>query len=412
MAELTSSRLALCAGLARSGGLLLLVVLAILLLARAALADRPRVVDVRLDSQTQRTVVALMVDAPVDFRVFTLPDPYRLVIDLPAVDWRTPQSQLQRAARQSGLVEGVRYGQFRGGTLRIVFDLTRPVAVERVGLEAHGRHQALTLRWRPASGYRSQRFGDFREAPIPRPRPGARREPPTPPLIVIDPGHGGIDPGAIGRRNTMEKHITLAVSRQLARALKGTGRYRVALTRADDRFLALRERMGFARQLDADLFLSIHADSAVNPKAQGLSVYTLSGQASDAEAAALARQENKADVIGGFDLTDEQADVVSILINLAQRETRNQSVRFANQLVQTMVLRVPVLERPHRQAGFAVLKAPDVPAALIELGFLSHPEEERLLLSDGHRRAIVAGIVAAVDAFFANRVGSFAATGG
>ena len=198
----------------------------------------------------------------------------------------------------------------------------------------------------------------------------------------------------------------------MARALKGTGRYRVALTRADDRFLALRERMGFARRLDADLFLSIHADSAVNPKAQGLSVYTLSGKASDAEAAALARQENKADVIGGFDLTDEQADVVSILINLAQRETRNQSVRFANQLVQTMVLRVPVLERPHRQAGFAVLKALDVPAALIELGFLSHPEEERLLLSDGHRRAIVAGIVAAVDAFFANRVGSFAATGG
>ena len=196
------------------------------------------------------------------------------------------------------------------------------------------------------------------------------------------------------------------MAKRLATALKATGRYRVVLTRNDDRFLPLRERTRIARRHGANLFLSLHADSALRSEARGLSVYTLSDQASDEEAGALAKRENKADVLGGLNLTDEQPDVVSILIDLAQRETKNRSVRFANQLVQTMVLRVPLLDRPHRQAGFAVLKAPDIPAALIELGFLSHPEEERLLLSGKHRSAIIEGIVAATDNFFVERWGS------
>ena len=211
----------------------------------------------------------------------------------------------------------------------------------------------------------------------------------------------GVDPGTIGRRGTHEKTVTLAMAKRLEKALLATGRFRVALTRRDDRFLPLRERTRIARRQGASLFVSLHADSALHPEARGLSVYTLSDKASDREAAALAKQENQADTLAGFSLADEQPDVVSILIDLAQRETKNRSVRFANQLVQTMVLRVPLLERPHRQAGFAVLKSPDIPAVLVEVGFLSNADEERLLLSDNHRGAIADGIVAAIENFFA-----------
>ncbi|MCA8928223.1 MAG: N-acetylmuramoyl-L-alanine amidase [Alphaproteobacteria bacterium] len=382
-------------------GLWLCLLAGSILPAAGAMA-RPQVLDVELVQQGPASTVQLMVDANVGYRAFTLASPLRLVVDLPAVDWRAPESQLERAARQSRQVKAVRWGLFREGTLRIVFDLAGPIRVESVALRPHGRRYALELQWRADRTYRAQEFGNFREVPIPPPRPTRHSRQPRP-LVVIDPGHGGVDPGALGRHNTLEKSVTLAVAQQLARALRDTGRYRVVLTRNNDRFLPLRERMHIARRLDADLFLSLHADSAIDPRARGLSVYTLSDQASDAEAAALAKQENRADAIGGLDLSDEQPEVVSILIDLAQRETKNQSVRFANQLIQAMVLRVPVLDRPIRHAGFAVLKAPDVPAALIELGFLSHPQEERLLLSAKHRAAIIDGIVAATDSFFADR---------
>ena len=190
------------------------------------------------------------------------------------------------------------------------------------------------------------------------------------------------------------------MAKRLEQALLATGRFRVGLTRRDDRFLALRERTRLARQLGGRLFISLHADSAPEPNAKGLSVYTLSDKASDREAAALARQENQVDTLGGVTLADERPEVVSILIDLAQRETKNRSVRFANQLVQTMILRVPLLERPHREAGFAVLKSPDIPAVLVELGFLSNPGEERLLQSDQYGDAIVDGIVAAIENYF------------
>jgi len=289
--------------------------------------------------------------------------------------------------------------------------LTQPISVQDVSLRPHGQRYAVVLRWQSTKQYRPQRFGDFRAAPIPPPRP-IRNKPQPLPLIVIDAGHGGVDPGTRGRQNTVEKDVTLAVALQLAKVLRNTGSYRVALTRSDDRFLRLRERVRIAKRLDADLFVSLHADSASDPRAKGLSVYTLSERASDGEAAALAQQENKADLIGGMDLTDERPDVISILIELAQRETRNQSMRFANQLVQALVVRVPLLEHPYRQAGFAVLKAPDVPAVLIELGFLSHPAEERLLRSTQHRASIIEGIVAAMDNFFAGRQRGIAAADG
>ncbi len=360
---------------------------------------RPQISDVQLASGAGGNALRFVVDEPIDFRLFTLAAPLRLVLDLPAVDWRPPPAQLDRVARQSQIVRNVRHGEFGGGTQRIVFDLASPLQVVQAGLQPHGAKFALTVRWLPSRTYSDQRYGDFRAVPIPPPRPG-QSKPVEKPLIVLDPGHGGVDPGATGRRGTQEKFVTLAMAKRLEQALLATGRFRVGLTRRDDRFLALRERTRLARQLGGRLFISLHADSAPEPNAKGLSVYTLSDKASDREAAALARQENQVDTLGGVTLADERPEVVSILIDLAQRETKNRSVRFANQLVQTMILRVPLLERPHREAGFAVLKSPDIPAVLVELGFLSNPGEERLLQSDQYGDAIVDGIVAAIENYF------------
>jgi N-acetylmuramoyl-L-alanine amidase len=364
---------------------------------------RGQVSDVHLTSVTEGRAIRLVVDEPVDFRLFTLSAPLRLVLDLPAVDWRPPPAQLVRVARQGQIFEDVRHGEFSGGTQRIVFDLASPLKVVQAGLVPHGSKFALIIRWLPSDVYWPQRFGDFREVPIPRARPNPAK-PIEKPLIVLDPGHGGVDPGAIGRRGTREKNVTLAMAKRLEKALLATDRFRVGMTRTDDQFLPLRQRTRIARQLGGSLFVSLHADSAPEANARGLSVYTLSDKASDREAEALAKQENQVDSLGGVSLANERPEVVSILIDLAQRETKNRSVRFANQLVQTLILRVALLERPHREAGFAVLKSPDIPAVLVELGFLSNPAEERLLQSDQYGNAIVDGIVAAIENYFGTDV--------
>ncbi|MBO6946684.1 MAG: N-acetylmuramoyl-L-alanine amidase [Rhodospirillales bacterium] len=220
-------------------------------------------------------------------------------------------------------------------------------------------------------------------------------------VIVIDPGHGGVDPGAIGVSGIYEKHITLAAARDLKRYLEATGRFDVKLTRDRDIFIRLRGRIERAREMKADLFISLHADTIRNRGVRGLSLYTLSERASDKEAAQLAERENKADLIAGIDLTHESAEVTNILIDLAQRETMNQSAKLAALLVDELDGRVNILRNPHRFAGFAVLKAPDIPSVLIELGFLSNKEDERQLRSKSHRRKLAQSIAGAVDRYFA-----------
>ncbi len=219
-------------------------------------------------------------------------------------------------------------------------------------------------------------------------------------LIVIDPGHGGPDPGTIGANGTYEKHVTLAMAKELKRQLEQTGRYKVVLTRERDIFLRLRDRVAFARESSADLFMSIHADSIADGSARGPSVYTLSEKASDREAADLAEKENKADVIAGIDLSHETPEVGSILIDLAQRETMNRSAHFAAGMIGEIRKETTVLRNTHRFAGFAVLKAPDVPSVLVELGFLSNPADEKALLSRAHRTKLAQAIVRATDRFF------------
>lgn len=220
------------------------------------------------------------------------------------------------------------------------------------------------------------------------------------PLIVIDPGHGGIDPGAVGN-GTMEKAITLAVAKALQKELEATGQFRALLTRDKDVYLPLRDRFRVARENGAELFISLHADSHANAKTRGASVYTLSEKASDTEAAALAAKENKSDVIAGVDLTHESPVVSGILIDLAQRETINLSARFAKILVNSLKSDTLMLGKSHRFAGFAVLKAPDVPSVLLEMGYISSDEDQQLLTSKKHQRRLAQAITRAISSFFA-----------
>lgn len=220
------------------------------------------------------------------------------------------------------------------------------------------------------------------------------------PVVVIDPGHGGVDPGAIGVSGIYEKYITLAVARELKASLERNGRYKVYLTRDRDIFIRLRDRVAIARQYNADLFISLHADSVANPQLKGLSVYTLSQNASDSEAQALADKENKADLIAGIDLSHESADVANILIDLAQRETMNRSAGFAGGVVDEVGREQTLLGNTHRFAGFAVLKAPDVPSVLVEMGYLSNEAEERNLRQPEYRVKLAKGLSRAVDRFF------------
>jgi N-acetylmuramoyl-L-alanine amidase len=220
------------------------------------------------------------------------------------------------------------------------------------------------------------------------------------PTIVLDAGHGGKDPGAVGPNGTMEKDVNLQMAKQLKALLEATGRYKVVLTRTDDRLLPLRQRIEIARAAKADLFISLHADHNEKTNLRGASVYTLSETASDAEAAAVAARENKDGVITGVDLTSQSPMVTSILIDLAQRETKNLSARFASLLTDKLAERTLVLRDSHRFAGFVVLKALDVPSVLVELGYLSNREDEAALRSKRHRRVVAKAIRDAIDRYF------------
>jgi N-acetylmuramoyl-L-alanine amidase len=235
------------------------------------------------------------------------------------------------------------------------------------------------------------------------PRPARKPAPPWRrlPVVVIDPGHGGIDPGAISPDGVYEKDIVLAAARDFAHQLWATRRFRVVMTRRDDVFVPLRERVARARAAHADLMLSIHADELPNTALRGLSVYTLSAKASDREAAALAHSENGADVVDGINLAHEPPLIGQILFDLARRRTNNLSLSLARSIVGECGRYVPLLEHPQRAAGFVVLTAPDIPSALVELGNLSNSLDDRLLQEPAYRRKLAHALVLGIDAYFA-----------
>jgi len=221
------------------------------------------------------------------------------------------------------------------------------------------------------------------------------------PTVVIDPGHGGVDPGAISPDGIYEKNIVLPIAWDFARQLAATRRYRVVLTRSVDEFIPLRDRVDRARAWHADLFLSIHADTLPDPGLRGLSVFTLSTQASDREAAALGVSENRSDLVGGIKLSRQPREVGGILMDLTRRQTGNLSIAFARALVDQLAREAALLDNPQRSADFAVLTAPDIPSALVELGCLSNPQEERLLQQRTYQQKLARGLVRAVEAYFA-----------
>lgn len=233
-----------------------------------------------------------------------------------------------------------------------------------------------------------------------------RRPPPPLPLVMLDPGHGGKDPGAIGVTGTYEKHIAFAAAEELQRNLNRAGRCRVELTRGRDVFIPLQDRVAIAQRRDARLFLSLHADALSDPGVRGASIYTLSDTASDAQTAALARRENSADRFGGPSFRNMPPAVASILGSLVRRETREGSVRIARHLVDAMRPAdgqpgVKLLTHPTRHAGFMVLRAADIPSALVEMGFMSNSQDEAALRHPEYRARVAAVLAQAVEGFLA-----------
>jgi N-acetylmuramoyl-L-alanine amidase len=329
-------------------------------------------------------------------RLMPLTAPDRLAIDFPTLN---AQGLALPSNYQGALITRVRVGQFNASTTRIVMDLNAPVRVKGAYAVAP---DARERRWRYVLDL--QAMGAVKPSPTvasANPEP-AQPAPPTKrkPRIVIDAGHGGQDPGAIGTKGTREKDVTLRYARALRQALLRTGKYEVILTRDSDRFIALGARVNIARKAKGDVFISLHADSNPRPEARGFSVYTLSENASDAEAEALAAQENKSDIIGGLDLGVQDEEVASILIDLVQRETMNKSSFLADTVVKHAHPKITRLPNTHRFAGFRVLKAPDIPSILIELGFLTNAQDERVLNSREFEGLLTQSIEQALTHYF------------
>jgi N-acetylmuramoyl-L-alanine amidase len=231
--------------------------------------------------------------------------------------------------------------------------------------------------------------------PIPTPAPAPKFH-----TVVIDAGHGGVDPGCIGHTGTYEKDVVLSTAQMLARQLEVTKRFKVFMSRSDDTFVPLTERVTRARAHGADLFVSIHADALPEPSMRGASVFTLSEKASDREAAAVAERENSSDQVAGINFGTQDPEVNDILFDLARRQTNNLSIRLAQQLVTELGQRVALLRNTHRSAAFVVLKAPDVPSALVEIGCLSNHDEERALRQASYRQSVSAALYRSVTDYF------------
>ena len=381
-------------------------------------SDFPVASDARLAGDAKQTRFVLDLDKTIQFRAFALADPYRVVVDIPQVSFQLPAGT---GTAGRGLIKAFRYGLVMPGGSRIVFDLTGPARISHsyvldaangqpprlvLELEEVDRTafvQSLAVESRPEL---QSAIVDAADAAVPA---EAAAPPAAPadlrPVVVIDPGHGGIDNGTQASGES-EKSLVLGFGLALRDRLEKGGKYRVVMTRTDDTFIPLAERVRIARNQSAALFVSIHADALPRGEgdAQGATIYTLSDRASDVEAERLAEAENKADAIGGVNLTEEPTDVADILIDLAQRETRTFSNRFARLLMGEMKNTVRMHKRPLKSAGFKVLKAPDVPSVLVELGYVSNKGDLEHLVSDSWRSRTVGSMAQAVDAFFAERI--------
>lgn len=457
----------------------MLWVVGLCLLMNGAVQAGESIQGLRLDDNSNKTRIVLDLSDRLPYSFFTLADPYRVVIDLPEVEW---SARSRSANSNAGLVSGYRFGLFQSGNSRFVLDLQQPgkitnafyrdtvtgtgrtksrtsqLVIDLVRTEREsflktagfkGRTTPSVTAKLPASspvavpsmpGVKPPASTTMPKAPyvgaetdaktniaafLPPPNPRRAHPPvtedirPSPPavkpaspagvtlkpvrVIVIDAGHGGVDPGAITANGVYEKTIVLDTARRLQALLSRDGRYKVLMTRDSDVFVRLGDRVQIARNSEADLFISVHADALLTRKVRGASVYTLSEQASDKEAELLAAKENNSDMIAGIGIGDETDELVkTILIDLAQRETTNKSVYFAKLLLPELSDAGALLKNSHRYAGFRVLKAPDVPSVLVELGLLSNNTDARVLTSTAGRQRLAEALKQAIETYFRN----------
>jgi len=325
-----------------------------------------------------------------DYDAFLLDNPNRLVIDV-----KNARVDGKPKIAKNKLVEEVRFGDLVATKgKRIVFTLKGGANIKKKFiLEPSGQSS-----WRLVIDLNTESVASYAPKAVSSNNTvsNVKRKK----IVVLDPGHGGKDPGAIGRSyKTYEKNITLLMGKELKRQLEDKG-FKVFLTRSTDIFIPLRRRVDIARKYHADLFISIHADSTVNRKAQGFSIYTLSEKASDKEAEALAERENKADIIDGMDFSDNSPEINDVLISLSQNDSRNKSSKFATYVVNEVKRNVKLVSNAHKFAGFAVLKAPDVPSVLLEMGYLSNYTEEKQLRNPKYRKNLATYMTKAVERYF------------
>ncbi len=347
----------------------------------------------------------------VEIRAFALDDPYRVIIDLPDVSFQMPAG-LDKEPR--GLIKAYRYGLFAPGKSRIVIDVNGPFLIDKAFVLDARDSQPARLVVDLIATDRDKFLKALSANPAPAqvttvsvPAAEAPQLPSGKPIIVIDPGHGGVDPGTTSSSGVTEKDVVLAFAKVLKSKLEADGHYDVLLTREDDTFLPLRDRVTFAQKKGASLFLSIHADYFPQEidKTTGATIYTLSEQASDEEARALAAKENFSDALAGIELPSDSDEVLAnILIDLAQRETQNRSTVFARSIVGELAARGNLHTHKIKSAGFRVLKAPDIPSVLLELGFLSNPDDEKLLTSEAWRERTADAVLKSIDIYFAKRL--------
>lgn len=399
---------------------------------------------VRFGIHPDKTRLVIELDQNSDFKAFVLNNPDRLVIDLPTYNWNAGNIKKPKKSP----ITDLRTGALNKDISRLVVDLNSPIQIKSAFTLPPSENNKFRLVIdfqkinKSASNTETKRqFGklDYKktttEKPttnfnakvvrhdktsnynvrsnnssivIPKIKPdlttnSAASAAPflKKPYIVIDAGHGGQDPGAISKNKVYEKRVTLAAAQELKKQLESSGRYKVSLTRDNDRYIKLYKRVAIARKRGADMFISLHADSIGDKNVRGASIYTLSNKSSDAQTAKLAAKENRSDLIAGVDLTHEDKEVANILIDLAMRDTMNQSKFFANIVVSTLPKHnIRILRKPHRYAGFAVLKAPDIPSVLIEMGFMSNKQDVSLLSSSSYRRKMASALVNSIDKYF------------